>query len=35
MILFLVIVITALLYEAPVLTKDGPMRDSGLVETIQ
>jgi PIN domain nuclease of toxin-antitoxin system len=29
-----IIVITALLYEAPVLTKDGPIRDSGLVETI-
>ena len=29
-----IIVITALLYEAPVLTKDGPMRDAGLVETI-
>lgn len=29
-----IIVVTALLYEAPVLTKDGPMRDSGLVETI-
>ena len=29
-----IIVITALLYEAPVLTKDGSIRDSGLVETI-
>ena len=29
-----IIVITALLYEAPVLTKDGPMRDAGLIETI-
>ena len=29
-----IIVITALLYEAPVLTKDGSIQDSGLVETI-
>jgi predicted nucleic acid-binding protein len=29
-----VIVATALLHEAKVLTKDGPIQDSGLVETI-
>lgn len=29
-----IIVATALLYEAQVLTKDGAIRDSGLVETI-
>jgi predicted nucleic acid-binding protein len=29
-----IIVATALLYEATVLTKDGPIRDSGLVETV-
>ena len=29
-----IIVATALLYEAKVLTKDGELRDSGLVETV-
>lgn len=29
-----IIVATALLYEAPVLTKDSSIRDSGLVETV-
>jgi hypothetical protein len=29
-----IIVATALLYEAKVLTKDGAIRDSGLVETV-
>lgn len=29
-----IIVATALIYEAKVLTKNGPIRDSGLVETI-
>jgi len=29
-----IIVATALLYEAKVLTRNGPIRDSGLVETV-
>ena len=29
-----IIVVTVLLYEARVLTKDGATRDSGLVETV-